>query len=92
MIDKKIQEILDEEGVSPNYIIQRYKTIADVAESDSNRLRALDSLSKMSGLFAVENKKTEQVTVWNGFTKEQMESITDGKIGEKQLLAHQEKE
>ena len=89
MIDKKIQEILDEEGVSPNYIIQRYKTIADVAESDSNRLRALDSLSKMSGLFATESKKSEQLTVWAGFTPEQLESIKDGK---KELLAHKEKE
>ena len=89
MIDKKIQEILDEEGVSPNYIIQRYKTIADVAESDSNRLRALDSLSKMSGLFATESKKSEQLTVWAGFTPEQLESIKDGK---KELLAHGEKE
>ena len=90
MVDKKIQEILDEEGVSPSYIIQRYKVIADVGESDSNRLRALESLSKISGLFNTESKKTEQLTIFKGFTDEQMEALSNGK--KQELVAHAEKE
>jgi hypothetical protein len=90
MVDKKIQEILDDEGVSPSYIIQRYKVIADVADSDSNRLRALESLSKISGLFNTESKKTEQLTIFKGFTEEQMEALSNGK--KQELVAHAEKE
>ena len=47
----------------------------------------LDSLSKMSGLFNVDEKKTEQLTVWTGFTPEQLEAIKQEKlvaIGEKE--------
>ena len=49
MIDKQIEEILSEEGVTPNWLIERYKTIADLAESDTAKLRSLDSLAKISG-------------------------------------------
>ena len=45
MIDKQIEEILNEEGVTHNWLIERYKTIADLAESDTAKLRSLDSLS-----------------------------------------------
>jgi len=76
--------------VSPSYIIQRYKVIADVADSDSNRLRALESLSKISGLFNTESKKTEQLTIFKGFTEEQMEALSNGK--KQELVAHAEKE
>ena len=87
MISEETRKVLDEEGVSDNYLIRRYKRIADVSENDGYVLRSLDSLSKMSGLFNVDEKKTEQLTVWTGFTPEQLEAIKQEKlvaIGEKE--------
>jgi len=89
MIDKQIEEILNEEGVTPSYLIERYKTIADMAESDPSKLRALDSLSKIAGLFDLGEKKSEQVTIWAGFSPEQLEEVK--KHGEPELIAHAEK-
>ena len=90
MIDKQIEEILNEEGVTPNWLIERYKTIADLAESDTAKLRSLDSLSKIAGLFDLAEKKSEQVTIWAGFSPEQLEEVK--KHGEPELVAHAEKD
>ena len=90
MIDKEIQEILTEEGVTHNWLIERYKTIADLAESDTAKLRSLDSLAKISGLFDLNEKKSEQVTVWAGFSPEQLEEVK--KDGKPELIAHAEKD
>ena len=90
MIDKQIEEILNEEGVTPNWLIERYKTIADLAESDTAKLRSLDSLSKIAGLFDLGEKKSEQVTIWAGFSPEQLEEVK--KHGEPELVAHAEKD
>ena len=89
MIDKQIEEILSEEGVTPNWLIERYKTFADLAESDTAKLRSLDSLAKIAGLFDLGEKKSEQVTIWAGFSPEQLEEVK--KHGKPELVAHAEK-
>ena len=43
----------------------------------------------MSGLFEPEIKKSEQVTIWAGFSPEQLEGVK--KHGEPELIAHVEK-
>ena len=88
MVNEEIQKILEEEETSPSWIIGMYKDIASISERDSDRLRALDSLAKISGLFNTE-KKQEQLTVWTGFTPEQLEAIGGEKT---KLIAPGEKE
>ena len=89
MIREEIEKCLKEEGVTADWIIGRYKTIADLAERDSDKLRSLESLSKISGLFDMNEKKTEQLTVFAGFTPEQLEEV---KNGEATPIAHARKE
>ena len=89
MIKDEIKKCLEAEGVTPEWIIGRYKTIADVADRDTDRLRSLESLSKIAGMFDTAEKKTEQLTVFAGFTPEQLEEVKNGKT---QLLAHKERE
>jgi len=79
MIKEEIQNCLNEEGVTAEWIIGRYKTIADLAERDSDKLRSLESLTKIAGLFETNDKKTEQLTVFAGFTPEQLEEVKNGK-------------
>ena len=88
MVKEEIKKTLQEEGITPDWILARYKAIADLAEKDSDKLRSLESLSKISGLFDTETKQ-EQLTVWSGFTNEQMEALKDG--GKTELIAHKEK-
>jgi hypothetical protein len=79
MIRDEIQNCLNEEGVTAEWIIGRYKTIADLAERDSDKLRSLESLTKIAGLFDTNDTKTEQLTVFAGFTPEQLEEVKNGK-------------
>ena len=90
MVKEEIREILDDEGVTNNWLIERYKTIADLAESDTAKLRSLDSLAKISGLFDTDEKKSEQVTVWAGFKPEVLAEVE--KHGKPELVAHAERE
>ena len=89
MVKEEIKKVLEEENVSANWIVSRYKDIADLADKDSDKLRSLDSLSKISGLFDTETKQ-EQLTVWSGFTSEQMEALKDG--NKTKLIGHKERE
>ena len=70
-------------------VVDSSEDIADISDRDSDRLRSLESLAKISGLFDTE-KKQEQLTVWSGFTEEQMEALQSGKKAK--LVAHGEKE
>ena len=88
MIKKEIQECLASEGVTPEWIIGQYKTVVDVADKNSDCLRALESLTKIAGLFETQDTKSEQFTVWAGFSPEQLEALN----GTKKLVAHAEKE
>ena len=81
MVSEEIKQILDGEGVTPNYIIQTFKQITDLAERDTDKLRSLESLAKIAGLFETE-KKREELTVFAGFTEEQMKAIGNGSTKE----------
>ena len=89
MVKEEIKKTLQEEGITPDWILSRYKELAELADKDSDKLRSLESLSKISGLFDTETKQ-EQLTVWSGFTTEQMEALKDGNKTE--LIAHKEKD
>jgi len=87
MISEETKKILEEEGVSPNYIISRFKQVCDIAERDSDVLRSLESLAKISGLFVVQEDKKQELTVWSGFSPEQLKEVKNEK-----LIAHGEKD
>lgn len=90
MIKENIEEILSEEGISAKWIVQQYKDIIVESHRDSDKLRSLEALAKMRGLFETE-KKTEQITVWGShmFNKEQQQILGNK---EPELLEHHEKE
>ena len=89
MVKKEIEALLQDKGVAPGWIVEQYKQIAEMSERDSDRLRSLEALAKMSGLFDTE-KKQEQLTVFQGFTPKQLEALQGGE--KTNLLAHAEKE
>ena len=89
MVSQEIKALLEKNDATPEYIIERYKTISDLAERDTDKLAALRDLAKMAGLFNTEDKKSEQVTIWAGFSPEQLEEVK--KHGEPELIAHAEK-
>ena len=89
MVKEEIKKILEEEGVTPEWIIGRYRDIADLSDRDTDRLKAVKDLATIAGLFDTD-KKQEQLTVFQGFTPKQLEALQNGK--ETNVIAHAEKE
>ena len=89
MVKEEIKKILDEEGVTPEWIIGIYRNIADLSDRDTDRLKAVKDLATIAGLFDTD-KKQEQLTVFQGFTPKQLEALQNGK--ETNVIAHAEKE
>ena len=89
MIKDEVQKALHGVGITPEYLIERFKDIADLSERDTDKLRSLESLAKIAGIFD-SNTEKEQLTVWTGFTEEQMEALQSGQ--KTKLVAHGEKE
>mgnify|MGYP003134857801 CR=1 FL=1 len=78
MVKKEVELILKNEGVTPEWIVEQYKQIVDLSERDTDKLRSLEALSKMSGLFDTE-KKTEQISVgFAGFLDPAQKELLDG--------------
>ena len=89
MVKEEIKKILDEEGVTPEWIIGIYRNIADLSDRDTDRLKAVKDLATIAGLFDTD-KKQEQLTVFQGFTPKQLEALQNGK--DTNVIAHTEKE
>ena len=90
MINEERSKLLNGLGVSNEWIIERYRDMVEVSERPADILRSLDSLAKIAGLFEPE-KKQESLTVWSGFTSEQMEALKGGDT-KTELIGHTEKE
>ena len=87
MITEETKKVLEEEGVSASYIIQKFKQVADIGDRDSDVLRSLECLAKISGLYDTQDTKKQELTVWGGFSPEQLKQVDS-----EQLIAHGEKE
>jgi hypothetical protein len=90
MIDREVTALLEKKGETPEKIIERYTSMADGAEKDSDKLGAIRDLARMAGLFDKESKKSEQVTIWAGFSPEQLEEVKNH--GKPKIIAHAEKD
>ena len=88
MVKEEVQQALNGVGVTSEYLIERFKDIADLSERDTDKLRSLESLAKIAGLFE-SNTDREQLTVWTGFTPEQLNSIKGS--GNAKVEAHIER-
>ena len=89
MIDTELLALLEKKGETPEKIIERYTSVADGAAKDSDKLGAIRDLAKMAGLFDRESKKSEQVTIWAGFSPEQLEEVKKNRKPE--IIAHAER-
>jgi|TARA_R110002051_G_scaffold88750_2_gene156458 hypothetical protein len=80
MIREEIQLVLNEESVSLNYIVRRFKQVADGGKRDGDVLRSLESLAKISGLYEQEQSNHQELTVWGGFSAEQLAGVKNEQV------------
>lgn len=74
---KELEPVMEELGITPEYVLGTIKIMADGAERDDTRLKAL---MKLSDILDLEDKSTTKVTqltgaVFQGFSDKQLDSI-----------------
>ena len=80
LIDKEIQRILEETEITPKYLLLRTKEIVDNEEArDSDKISSLKMLMEIAGLLGKKEQKTESITLFKGFSKEQLDLLEGGK-------------
>ncbi|MAC53231.1 MAG: hypothetical protein CME31_11890 [Gimesia sp.] len=83
LINKEIELLLDDIGITKVYLLEAAKTIVDKTGSrDSDKLRAIETLMKIAGLLSTE-KKTDTIAMFQeftGFSKEQLKGLETGMI------------
>ena len=75
LIREEIDKYLAEAEITPLYLLEEMRDIIDKGgTSDRDKLTAITTLMKLSGMMDTE-KQTESVTLFQGFTKEQLNAI-----------------
>ena len=88
LVTEEIEAILSDIGASKHYLLEQTKNVIDnIDGKDGDKLRAIELLMKIANMFPNE-KKTESLTVFQGFSEEQLKRLNGGKA---QVLAHAEK-
>ena len=91
LIDKEVQRILEETEITPKYLLLKTKEIVDNLEArDSDKISSLKMLMEISGLLGKKEQKTESITLFKGFSKEQLDLLEGGKNVKK--IASQKRE
>tara|TARA_Y100001937_G_scaffold41808_1_gene59314 strand:+ start:2308 stop:3066 length:759 start_codon:yes stop_codon:yes gene_type:complete len=75
LIREEIDKYLNEAEITPLYLLEEMRNIIDKSgATDRDKLTAITTLMKLSGMMDTE-KQTESVTLFQGFTKEQLNAI-----------------
>tara|TARA_S200002703_G_scaffold21210_1_gene17760 strand:+ start:1439 stop:2179 length:741 start_codon:yes stop_codon:yes gene_type:complete len=88
MVSEEVKQMLGKVGIDEQYLLSQAKSIIDNFDGrDSDKLRAIEMLMKISGMFP-NDKKTESLTVFQGFTSEQLKELEPSTV---KTIGHAEK-
>ena len=86
-VDKEIENLMSEVGITKRYLLETTKDVIDKIDvRDYDKLRAIETLMKISGLLSTE-KKVDSVALiqeFSGFTREKLQAFEQGILPEKQ--------
>ena len=86
-VDKEIENLMSEVGITKRYLLETTKDVIDKTEvRDNDKLRAIETLMKISGLLSTE-KKVDSVALiqeFSGFSREKLKAFEQGILQEKQ--------
>ena len=75
LIREEIDKYLEEAEITPRYLLEEMRELIDKKDSsDRDKISAITTLMKISGMMDTE-KKSESITLFQGFTKEQLNAI-----------------
>ena len=86
-VDKEIENLMSEVGITKRYLLETTKDVIDKIDvKDNDKLRAIETLMKISGLLSTE-KKVDSVALiqeFSGFSREKLQAFEQGILPEKQ--------
>lgn len=89
LIDKEIELLLNETGITKSYLLEKTKDIVDSEGSkDSDKMRAIETLMKLSGMLSTE-KKVDSVSLiqeFTGFSQEKLNAFKAGTLPEPETI------
>ena len=85
-VDKEIENLMSEVGITKRYLLETTKDVIDKIDvRDNDKLRAIETLMKISGLLSTE-KKVDSVALiqeFSGFSREKLQAFEQGILPEK---------
>ena len=85
LVDKEVELLLSEVGITKKYLLESAKDIVDKEEAkDNDKLRALETLMKISGLLNTD-KKVDSVALiqeFTGFSRDKLNAFSAGLLTE----------
>tara|TARA_Y100001951_G_C11249193_1_gene245297 strand:+ start:141 stop:899 length:759 start_codon:yes stop_codon:yes gene_type:complete len=89
LIDKEIELLLNETGITKSYLLEKTKNIVEASGSrDSDKMRAIETLMKISGMLNSE-KKVDSISLiqeFTGFSQEKLNAFKAGTLPELKKL------
>ena len=84
-VDKEIENLMSEVGITKRYLLETTKDVIDKVEvRDNDKLRAIETLMKITGLLSTE-KKIDSVALiqeFSGFSREKLQAFEQGILPE----------
>tara|TARA_R110000787_G_scaffold139116_2_gene252792 strand:- start:5959 stop:6723 length:765 start_codon:yes stop_codon:yes gene_type:complete len=78
LISEEVVKVLSEAEITPLYLLEKMKAVVDnEASQDKDKIQAIKTLMQISGMMETD-KRSESVTLFQGFTKEQLNAIQGG--------------
>tara|TARA_R100001082_G_scaffold108336_1_gene83442 strand:+ start:253 stop:1017 length:765 start_codon:yes stop_codon:yes gene_type:complete len=82
LIREEIEKVMNEADITPLYILEKMKDIIESeASKDSDKVSLLKELVSIAGMKDTD-KKSESVTVFQGFSPEQLDAISGNNVKE----------
>ena len=85
LINKEVEELMNDLGITKTYLLENAKAVVDKSDvRDGDKLRALETLMKISGLLTTD-KKSDSISLiqeFTGFTKDKLKAFESGLIEE----------
>jgi hypothetical protein len=79
IVSNEIKKTMDNLGITEDYLLAAAKTVIEDTDKDADRVRAIRMLMEIRNMFPKESNKSESLTVFQGFSRDQLEALKDAR-------------
>jgi hypothetical protein len=79
IVSNEIKKTMDDLGITEDYLLAAAKDVVEQGSKDADRVRAIRMLMEIRNMFPKESNKSESLSVFQGFSRDQLEALKDAK-------------